>query len=121
MPPSRRGSPLEYWGQAEPGSKASSAREALDIADGGANCSTSEQADSGNLAQLLDYRICTREVDELTFDLLDLLLELLNPAEHLRQQRPDRCGQFLRGLREIVGDASTREPRAQGDCNTKLS
>ena len=49
------------------------------------------------------------------------MLKLLDLAEHLGQQWTDRCGQLLRRLCKVVGDASARDPHSKGNCDAKLA
>jgi hypothetical protein len=110
MPPSRRRSPLEYSRGVRP------SQEAKHRPHGKRSTSP-----AGDLTQLLNHRISSSEGCEVALDLLDAMLKLLDLAEHLGQQGTDRCGQFLRGLCKIVGDASARDPHAKGNCDAKLA
>src|SRR5207245_5547367 len=105
--------------QAKPGSEGSTAWKAFDIADGSTDRGAAEQADAGDLAQLLNNRIGASEGCKVALDLLDVMLQLLDLAEHLGQQWTDRCGQLLRRLCKVVGDASARDPHSKGNCDAK--
>jgi hypothetical protein len=76
--------------QGEPGSEASPAWKAFDIADGSTDRSAAEQADAGDLAQLPNNRIGASEGCKVALDLLDVMLKLLDLAGHLGQQWADR-------------------------------
>jgi hypothetical protein len=55
--------------QAEPGREASPAWKAFDIADGSTDRSAAEQADAGDLAQLLNNRIGASQGGKVALDL----------------------------------------------------
>src|SRR5207245_2442720 len=67
--------------QAKPGSEGSTAWKAFDIADGSTDRGAAEQADAGDLAQLLNNRIGASEGCKVALDLLDVMLQLLDLAQ----------------------------------------